>query len=88
MFLSQKKAKLLIRKNAGYSVASAEEAVASLPKKVDGKRLKVKMADVQKIIDEANCPSPPPPVKSGVTIRPFRKSLVNQIRRAHGLPEI
>jgi len=90
MYLSQTKAILQLRSEAGFSIESARALVAALPKKLDGKRQKVKASDLAKIITEANKPTPPTVVidKSAPGIRPFRKSLRNQIRRSAGLLEI
>jgi hypothetical protein len=60
MFISQKKAKLIFRREAGFSVALANQRVDELPKHRDGKREKVKLADVRRIINAAARPSPAP----------------------------
>ena len=68
----------MLRHEAGFSVALADEKVRSLPKTTDGKREKVKSVDIQKIIQDANAPSPV--LKIGGKIRPFRKEILEQIR--------
>jgi hypothetical protein len=88
MYISKKKAKLLLRKNAGFSIAAADEEIEKLPKRKFGERFKVKLADVQKLIDEANKPTPVIVPKTGVKIRPFRKTIVDQIRQFKGLAVI
>lgn len=86
MFISQEKAKTFLRKEAGFSIAKAEACVKNLPKTQDGKRLKIRSADIRKIIDESNKPTPQSLMPSEIKIRPFRKDLVARIRREKGLP--
>lgn len=88
MYLSIKRAKKLLQTEAGFTIAVAASEVALLKTKTFGKREKVKLADVSRIITEANKPTPIAIPDGALKIRPFRKSLRNQIRRAHGLPEI
>ena len=82
MYLSIKTARKLLRKEAGYTIAVSAEEVDALPKKQFGKRQKVKQADVARIIAEASKPTPIVIDETAPKIRPFRKSLVNQIRRS------
>jgi hypothetical protein len=56
-YISQKQAKLKLRA-AGFSVASADKEVKALKKHPDGKREKVKLSDVERIIREAAAPTP------------------------------
>lgn len=65
IYLSQKEAKRLLR-SANFSVKAAAAAVAAMAKVADGKREKVKSADLRRIIDEAARPTPPKPL----SIRP------------------
>jgi hypothetical protein len=58
VFISQKQAKLKLRHEAGLPVLTARAEVKKLPKYRYGKREKVKLADVQQIIDEAAQPTP------------------------------
>jgi hypothetical protein len=81
MLISQKKAKLMLRREAGFSVALAGEKIQSLPKTVDGKREKVKQADVQRIIAEANKPSVIIPSETARPVRPFRRDLREKIQK-------
>jgi hypothetical protein len=78
-FISQKTAKLMLRREAGYSVALAKATVESLPKTRDGKRLKIKTADVYRLIAEAQKPSPIPTPKSDIKFRPFRREIRQQL---------
>ena len=67
----------MLRKEAGFSHELSREKVKGLKKFTDGKREKVKAADVKVIIQESIRPTPFPKVK----IRPFRKSIIDQIER-------
>ena len=71
----------MLRAEAGFSVAAAAEAIEKLPKKADGMRLKVRAADVRKIVTDAAAPSPEPVAK--VVIRPFRQSLKKRVQAYH-----
>lgn len=83
MYISQKQAKLKLRKEAGFTVAAAEDEVRRLPKRKFNKREKVKLADVLKIVSEANQPTPIS--KGAPKIRPLNKKHVEQIRRFYDL---
>jgi hypothetical protein len=56
-FISQKQAKLKLRREAGFTVEAASEAVEGLPKRLFGKREKVKGVDVLRLIEEATKPT-------------------------------
>ncbi len=78
MFISIKKAGLKLRNEAGFSIALASEEVKKLKKVVDGKREKVRSADVNRIISDAMRPTPAP--DAAFKIRPFQKRVIDQIR--------
>ncbi len=88
MYLSIKTAKKLLQKEAGYTIAAAEDAVAALTKRQFGKRQKVKQADVAQIIAEAGKPTPIVIDKAGRKVHSFSKKQANEIRRSAGRPEI
>ena len=58
MYISQKPAIKILRNKAGFTIAKATAEVKKLTKYPDGKLLKVKSADLDKIINEANQPTP------------------------------
>lgn len=80
MYLSQKQAKKILQTDAGFTIAAATEAIGELKKYPFGKREKIKMADLSRIIAEANKPSVIVPTFRQ-TIRPFRKELREQISK-------
>ncbi|HEY8560457.1 MAG TPA: hypothetical protein VIL74_08775 [Pyrinomonadaceae bacterium] len=77
--ISQKQAKLILRREAGYSVALAAETVSALPKTKDGAREKIRSADVDRLVEESRLPSPAVKPATGVKIRPFRREIRAQI---------
>lgn len=76
MLLNKKQAVQKLRLQAGYSRLEAERLVGKLARHKDGRRDKFKSADVQKIISKAIEPTP----EIEITIRPFRKSIIEQIQ--------
>ncbi len=74
----------MLRREAGFSIRLAEEKVRALPQKKDGARQKVKLADLQRIVKEANQPTPVV-AHDAPRIRGFQKRLKAQIRRSAGL---
>lgn len=81
MFIGKDKAKLLLRKEAGFSIALADEHIKKLPIKKDGKRDKYRLADIRAIINEANKPSVRMPLPQDKKFRKFSAKMKENVLR-------
>jgi hypothetical protein len=78
--LSQKRAVKFLKTETGLSWDWARKQVQQLPKVPDGKRLKVRTADLRRIVLEANIA----PIVQ-ITMRPFSKKQIDRVQK-YGLP--
>lgn len=72
MLVSQKKAKQLIREATGLSLQECARLVASMPKRADGCRMKVRLSTV----DAAIAAELAPPAPTASILRPLAKKQV------------
>lgn len=78
--LTQTKARKILREQGGFSIEKSRQAVEDLKKVADGKREKVRGADLARILSEISKPSP---AISNRISRPLSRRMREQIRGAN-----
>jgi hypothetical protein len=86
MYLSIKQSRLKVHAETGIPYAEIDERFKQIPKTKFGKREKIKLADLNKIIEEANTPTPIVIPANAPKVKPLNRRHIEQIRRFHGLP--
>jgi GMP synthase PP-ATPase subunit len=79
MIISQAQAIRKLRTETGMSEAWCTDKVRGMNKVADGKREKVRLADVNRVVKDVN---EPPPVKAVKPIRPLSESQIRRLRDA------
>jgi hypothetical protein len=86
MFLSEKQSRLLLHRKSGMTYAAIDAILEKSPKTLFGERKKFKLADLNKIIEDANRPTPIIIPANAPKVKPLNQRHVEQIRRFRGLP--
>jgi hypothetical protein len=86
VFLSIKKSRLKVHAETGIPYEEIDARFKQIPKTTFGKREKIKLADLQKLITEANKPTPIIIPANAPKTKPLNRRHIEQIRRFHGLP--